>query len=391
MKKKKVIQILCHTLMNDKLLEYHVNGNWATRAARSILKYSKDFECEVWYGVRKLPKKKVFKRENITFKLFPAKTLYGLLESFYGVISCPGMLEELKKEDPKNTIINFQGERGGIIHTIINKFPYFKYTIQYHGYGQPERLDWVENLILAPIERKTFPKVSHFFVHIKRRFPYLIDRIGIDPKKLSFQNYGVDYARFKPGNKELARKKLDIPQKAFVMLYVGLMTRTKGVDKILSAYGVLKKKYPQLYLILIGAQEKDPLIQEVKKVADRVVGVTKNEELPLYYHAADVYLFYGNKKTIEYAGTGTAPIEALVSNVNVISTNLIHYPDEIIKKVGFIPKNFTDFVTQIEYLIKHPKFKFNARDIVFKYSSDEQKNKNIIHIYQELLKKPSCS
>lgn len=386
-KKPKVIQILCHTLDNDKNLMYHVRGNWATRAARSILKYSKAFECEVWYPIRNLQTKKTIKEEGITFKLYPAKTLNILLESFFGVIYAPGIMQDLKKEDPQDTIINFQGERGLLIHSILWKFPQFIYTIQYHGYGQPERFNWIENIFLVPIEKVTFPRMTHFFVHIKRRFPYLTEKIGIESKKLSFQNYGVDYDRFKPGNKKSARKKLEIPQDAFVMIYVGLMTKTKGVDKILNAYKELKPRYPNIYLVFIGAQETDPLIKEARAVADRVIGVTKNEELPLYYQASDVYLFYGNKKTIEYAGTGTAPVEALVSNINVISSNLIHYPGKILKKVGFIPKNFEDFVKKIEYLIRHPKFQFNARTIVYPYSSDEQKNKNIIRIYTELLKK----
>ena len=382
-----VIQILCHTLVNDENLTYHVNGNWATRQARSLLKYSKHINCEVWYGVRGITEVQTFKKEGITFKLFPAKTVWGLLESFYGIISCPDLIHELQNYDKKNTIVNFQGERGSLIHTIIRKYPDYIFSIQYHGYGQPHWLDWFEKLVLTSLEKKTFPLVSHFFIHIKRRYAYLTQSVGIPKEKISFQNYGVDYERFIPGNKKEARKKLGIPQNKFIMMYVGLMTPTKGVDKVIEAYRLLKPRYPQLYLLLIGAQKADPLLKLAKSTADKLLNIVKNEELPLYYQAADVYVFFGNRKTIEYAGTGTAPVEALVCNTNVISTNLVHYPNELMDKTGFIPKNFDDFVSKIEYCINNPNFKFNARELVKQYSSDQNKANNILKIYDNLVKK----
>lgn len=382
---KKIIQILCHTLQNDEQLEYHIYGNWCSRQAKSIQKYSDAYSCEVWYAVNGLSVKKSFKKDGILFKLYPAKTLNKLLESFFAIVDAPELINDIANEDPKSTVINFQGERGSLLHKIVRKYPNYIYSIQYHGYGQPPMLDWIENFFLVPYERKTFQHISHFFIHIKRRYKYLVETIGIQKNKISFQNYGVDYNRFKPGSKKDARKKLDIPQNKFVMLYVGIMTKTKGVDRIIEAYEILKKQYPELYLILIGAHETDPLWKLVKAKADVVLGTVNNEDLPVYYHAADVYCFYGTRKTIEYAGTGTAPVEAIVSNINVVSTNLIHYPSEIMKKTGFIPKNFNDFVSKIEYCIQNPKFKFNARDIVKKYSSEEFKTKNMLKIYDNLL------
>lgn len=300
------------------------------------------------------------------------------------------MIKALGEEDADSTVINFQGERGSLIHQIMWTYPKLNYTIQYHGYGQPSNLDWLENVFLAPLERITFPRIGHFFVHIQRRFDYLINRIGIPRERLSFQNYGVDYERFKPGDKRAARKALNIPHDAYVMIYVGLMTHTKGVDKMLDAYRELKPKYPQIYLVLIGAQETDPLKEEVK-AADRVLGIVKNDEVPLYLHASDVYLFFGTWKTKEYAGTGTAPNEAIACNVNVISTNIMHFPEDIRDKVGYTPRDYDDFVKKIEYLITHPKKQFRARDVIKPYASDEIKTRYYIAIYDSLLQKKHTS
>ncbi|GEM_PF-6064172 len=382
---KKVIQILCHTFENDVKLKYHVFGSWPTRQAKSILQYSTAYQCEVWYAVRHLKKTQTITHENITFKLFPAKTLHPLLESFFGVINAPELLKNLEKEDPQKTIIHFQGERGTLLHTVLNKYSNFPITIQYHGYGQPPWLNFLEKYLIIPLEKKNFPKIKHFFVHIQKKIKYLKSELHIDPQRISFQNNGVDFNTFIPLSKRKSRTRNHLPLDKFIMLYIGAMVQTKGVDRIMKAYQFLKKKYPQLYLVFIGANTTDPLYKEAKDIADKVVTLIKNQETVHYYNAADVYCFYGNRKTIEYAGVGTAPTEALACNLNVVSTNLIHFPDKINTIVGLIPKDFDDFVNKIEYLILHPKTKFNARNIVAPYASYEYTTKNIIDTYDQLL------
>ena len=317
--KKKIIQILCHTLASGKKLRYHVRGNWAARQARTILAYSKKYDCEVWYAVRGLRKASTFIADEITYRLFPAKTLNALFESFTPIISCPGILDALQQEDPENAVIHIQGERGSLLHAILRTFPLYKITLQYHGYGQPPAFDWLENLFLAPAERKLFPRISHFFVHIKRRIDYLKKVAHIPMSKISFQNNGIDFDRFRPGSRASARKKLSIPADAFVILYVGVMTQTKGVDKIIEATNILRAKYPHVFLVLVGAAKTDPLYEKSKRESDKLVHLVDNSLLPNYYQAANVYVFYGTKKTIEYAGVGTAPTEALATNTNDFS------------------------------------------------------------------------
>lgn len=378
---------MCHTLNNDKSLRYHVHGNWSARAARNVLQHTNRYELEVWYAVNHLEKKKAYRKEGIVYKLYPASTLNKLLESFFGIIKSQELLDDLNLEDADNTIIHFQGERSSLLHAIIKKHPQFLYLLQYHGYGQQWWLNWVESIFLVPIEKKTFPIVSHFFVHIQRRIHYLIEKIHVPPSKISFQNVGVDFAKYRPRNKKRARKILGLPQDKFIILYVGRIVKTKGVDKLIAAYKILKKKYNNLYLLFIGGQQEDPMYEEARSEVHKIIKTIKNEDLPLYYNVSDVYCFYGDDKTIQYAGIGTAPTEALACNINVISTNLIHIPGYEKKKIGFIPRNFSDFISKLEYLILHPNFKFNPRKIVEPYTSYDYMTKNLIRTYEKLFSK----
>ena len=385
--KKKIIHILCHSLENDSTRDYHVFRNWAARLAKSILKYSKKYHNEVWYAISNLDKKIKFTKDNITYKLFPAKTLHRALESYFAIVKCESLFDDLKLQNPKNTIIHFQGERGNLLHRVLSEFPQFHITIQYHGYGQPYWLEWLEKVLILPLEKKNFPHVSHFFVHIRKRVKYLKRELHIPEEKISYQNVGIDFAIFKPRNKIKARKDLNIPVDRFVLLYVGHMISSKGVDIIINAYKILKVKYPQLYLVFVGAQKTDPLYKVAAETADRLEENLDNSILPYYYNAADVYCFFGNAKIIEYAGPGTAAMEALASNLNVISTNLIHFPDKIINEIGIIPKNFDDFVKKIEFLLLNPDYKFKARNKIALYTDYKYQTIHLLKVYDELLAK----
>lgn len=382
--KKKIINILCHTFDKRENLSYHLNGNWATRLARNIRNATNKFDCEAWYAITGITHKKAFKKDGVTIKLFPARTLNRTLESYYGIVQTPELFKELTKQDPTHTLIHFQGERGSILHELLGKYPQYKVVLQYHGYGQHPLFNWVERLFITPQEKKHFPSIKHFFSPIKTRFSYLHDVIGISQNKISFENSPVNFTKFKPSSKKQARKRLNLPPNAYIMLYVGNMVQTKGVDKILTSYSVLKKKYPYLYMLLVGANPADPLYNQAKSIADRVIHTTPNTELPYYYTASDVYCFYGTPKTVLYAGPGIALCEALASNINAVSTNLIHFPDKLTGRLGILPQSPTDMTEKIEFLIQNPRFKYNPRRLIKKYASHEKVIRNTIKVYEHI-------
>lgn len=382
---KTIIHLLSHTLENDNNLDYHIEGNWASRLAKNTLQYTDIFQHEVWYPVRNLKIPKQITKDHITYKLFPAKTLNVGLESYFGLIYCPLLFQELKKHDPKTTLIHVQGERGSILHGLLLQKPLYSILVQYHGYGQPPWLDWMEKITVTLLERITFPWVKHFFVPIRPRVEYLTKTLHIDPDKISFKNIGVDFSQFRPRDKLNIRKKVGLPLDAFIILYVGSMVKTKGVDVIIKAYEKLRQKHPKLYLLFIGARADNPLYAYAKERADKVIGVVANNDVPFYYNASDVYCLYGTPKTVKYGGVGIASYEALASNLNVISTNLIHFPDPIVSKVGFVPSDYNEFVNKLEFLIRNPTFSFHARSIVEPYISNDAVMKNIIQIYHSIL------
>lgn len=381
---KKIIQILGHTLNNDTTLDYHVYGNWAARQARSNLIAAAQYKNEVWYAVCNLPEQKKFDKGELTYRLFPAKTLSTLLESYHGITTAPQLFSAIGKEDPNNTILHIQGERGSILQKILHDHHMFKIVVQMHGYGQPEWLDWLERIWITPQELQNFPHIAHIFVPTRTRRDYLLNVLKLDPAKISFQYTGVDFERFRPSNMQDARQKLNLPSNAFIMIYVGAMVKTKGVHLIMKIYRQLKQKYPHLYLILIGANKTDVLYNEAKQTADKMIGVVDNNDVPAYYNASNAYCFFGSGKTRRYAGLGVAPSEALACNVNVISTNLIHFPPELAEKVGYAPKTLDEFASKLEWLIRNPQFRYNARSVVEPLISSKYTTQKMVDVYNKL-------
>lgn len=383
---QKIIQILGHTLGNDDNLMYHVYGNWAARQARNNVVAAPKYKNEVWYAVCNLPEEQTFDKDELTYRLFPAKTVHTLLESYHGIITTPSLFTALDKEDPKNTIVHIQGERGSILQETLRDHHQFPIVVQMHGYGQPTWLDWLERIWITPQERKNFPHIRYIFVPTRTRRDYLLNVLRVPEEKISFQYTGVDYERFQPSDKQEARKKLNLPKDAYIMLYVGAMVKTKGVHHMIRAYKKLKKTYPHLYFMVIGANKTDILYQEAKESVDNMIGVIDNKDVPLYYNAADVYCFYGSGKTRRYAGLGVAPSEALACNLNVMSTNLIHFPPEVVEKTGYVPKSYEDFVSKLEWFITHPEFQYNAREIVEPLISSVHTTQRMVTVYDKIFR-----
>jgi glycosyltransferase involved in cell wall biosynthesis len=362
----------------------HVFGGFGSQQALGIKPYSQNVSFEVWYGVVGLEKQSTIRKNGITYKLFPATTVSKMLESYYGFIKSPQLFAELLNYDPKKTIIHMQGERGSILHDLLKNYSQYPLMIQYHGYGQPEKLDFIESYLIKPSEHKHFPRVEHFFVPIKPRIAYLRS-LGIPKKKISFENIGIDFNIYKPQNKLAARKKLNLPEKSFVMLFVGQYIKSKGVDLYLETYIKLKKKYPHLHLLLLGGSETDEYYKEAQSLGADVRLRVDHDEIVRYYNAADVYCFYGNEKMRRFAGPGIACTEALCCNLPVISTNLSHFPDTIYRKLGKIPKSRESFEVMVEDAMRSKYKPANTRKIIESYASFQKIAPIILHTYEETL------
>jgi glycosyltransferase involved in cell wall biosynthesis len=120
------------------------------------------------------------------------------------------------------------------------------------------------------------------------------------------QSMGIDLSRFNFSAKNEFNKRV---------LFVGRVTEAKGVNGILAAAKLL----PDWHFTIVG---DGPYLPELKLKSGNVanmllVGKIANDELPKYYHEADVFLLPSQRE-----GVPVTIVEALACGVPVIATDV---------------------------------------------------------------------
>jgi glycosyltransferase involved in cell wall biosynthesis len=129
---------------------------------------------------------------------------------------------------------------------------------------------------------------------------------------------GIDTARFSPGEKNAARRILDIPAESTVILVVGRLARVKRYDRAIAATAELTRRDPgrRYLLMVVGDGPEAPGLKTAATAAGadvRFEGYLEGDELRARYWAADVQLCTSDAETL-----GFSLMEGLASALPVI-------------------------------------------------------------------------
>lgn len=392
----KIIQVLTHSVPPELAFDSSFyEGGWHFRVAKELATRSNRFQIECWRPQVKFEKIFTGKNKNgILIKIFPSFILNFHLKSIE--ISLP-LLVNLYKEIRRNKEIIIH------IHGLYNFMTYLiclflgkrvPIVVQSHG-GHPALISF--NNIFHPLKRiyflikhviqvASFRKISYILVLNKNEKEILSMLLG--PGKVEILPMGINFNLFKPMNKDEARKRLGLDLNKKYLLYVGRLLETKGLKYLLLGLKYALKEVPDLQLILIG---EGPYKYELKKMS-QILGIEKNisfkglishEKLPLYYNAADIFVFPSLGE-----GWGMAPLEALACGRPVISTDVGCIP-RVAKNVGgvlIVPKR--NGLAIKEAIIKLLKRANCAGEINFEELREYSWDKVImrtIAIYEEII------
>jgi D-inositol-3-phosphate glycosyltransferase len=162
----------------------------------------------------------------------------------------------------------------------------------------------------------------------------LVDWYDADPRRTLVVPPGVDLARFRPGDRQLARERVGVPADAVVLLFVGRIQPLKAPDLLLEAAARMLAEDPalrsRLQVLIVGAPSGSGLaeprrLQELAValgVSDvvRFLPPQPPERLADHYRAADVVVVPSHNESfglvaVEAQACGTPVVAAAVGGL----------------------------------------------------------------------------
>jgi UDP-glucose:(heptosyl)LPS alpha-1,3-glucosyltransferase len=147
----------------------------------------------------------------------------------------------------------------------------------------------------------------------------------------------VDLDRFHPRNRDFyragKRSSLHIPPHAIVLLFVGNNYRLKGLEPLMAAMGLLRKRFPnQPFCLLVAGRGQVARYRRKARrldVSDLVLFLGSVREIEQYYAASDIYVH-----PTFYDSCSLTVLEALASGLPVVTTWSNGAADAIVSEEG---------------------------------------------------------
>ncbi len=294
-----------------------------------------------------------------------------------GAFSYGSLLKELKNEKiqykifrrtfrydfflPFRIAIYLRREKINILHT---------YLFTANTWGRIGGILSWRTLIVAS-ERNAIPwkSVFHYIIDFLLSFPTKkiiacseavkklnLEKGFIRKNKIDVIYNGVDLERFKPYNKEKARKFLNLPVKSFIIGSIGRLHWCKGYNYLIDVINLIKNKHPEVLLLLVGdGEERENLKEKVKRLGlkNKVIFTGEVENTVPFIQSWDIGVFPSI-----YEGFGIGILETMACGIPVIASSTGGIP-ELVGNSGKLVKtgSINELRKSIEELIDSPELR----------------------------------
>lgn len=182
----------------------------------------------------------------------------------------------------------------------------------------------VEPLPRQQVERELMASAARIVAFSPHERDAMVRLYQADAGNIELIPCGVDLSLFKPLDQQLARERLGL-NGGKVLLYVGRVEPLKGLELLLRTAAQLQTCEDVRVLVVGGVTERDKEVDRIRDLARNLdvedafefVGRVDQEELPLYYNAADVCVVPSY-----YESFGLAALESMACGTPVVATRV---------------------------------------------------------------------
>ena len=251
--------------------------------------------------------------------------------------------------------------------------------------------DIVERLNDLAVGKETLKEADRIITVSNATKNYVLS-LGAKPEKIRVLHNGVDIVHFKPlaGKREETRKRLGIPQDSTVALTVRRLVYKNGIDTLIESANIAVKKNPKIVFLVVGKGPDQNSVQERAGQLGiennfRLAGFVSDEDLPLYYNAADLFVL--PSKSGE--GLPLVALEAMACGLPVISTNVGGVREILTRDYGeLVPPNQPELMARAILELSGMDLSSRQSDlraaVEQKYSWDRNVE-TLVKIYEELI------
>lgn len=279
--------------------------------------------------------------------------------AWHRLVFTPGMCLQLSKEIKKFDIIHLHGSRNFqniVAHHYAKKYN-IPYVLQAHGSVLPiiqkQQLKKIFDLIFGYRILKGASKA----IAVAKTEVEQYKKMGVDEDKIDIVPNGIELSEYEnlPERGEF-RRKYSIRDNEKIVLYLGRLHKTKGIELLVKSFSDLLKELDNVRLVLVGPDDGYRLtleeIIQALKMDNKVLftGFVSNDEKRAAFVDADVFV---NPSADEIFGL--VFLEANACGTPVIGSKGCGIANVIDGKTGFAVR--TD--------------KNQLRDAIFKILSDE--------------------
>ncbi|MEB3295666.1 MAG: glycosyltransferase family 4 protein [Synechococcales bacterium] len=198
-------------------------------------------------------------------------------------------------------------------------------------------------------------------------------------------------SRFSPSTRQTIRQQYGIPEDAIVMGYVGRVVQDKGIRELVQAWQILRDRYPNLHLLMVGGFEpQDPISEEVNAALhqdDRIHLTDEVQDTAPFYTAMDLLTLPTYRE-----GFPNVLLEAASMQLPIVATAIPGCIDAVKEQVTgtLVPTQDGEALAQaLQQYLESPQLRLQhgqaGRDRILQEFNQEALWKALHQEYQHLL------